>query len=49
MCHSKTDLKILKTADIIVSSTGIANLIKKDMIKDKCIIIDVGINRDINN
>ena len=49
MCHSKTDLAILKTADIIISSTGVANLIKDNMIKKGSTIIDVGINRDKNN
>ena len=49
MCHSKTDLSILKIADIIISSTGVANLIKDNMIKNGSTIIDVGINRDKNN
>lgn len=32
-------------ADIIISATGVAGLIKKDMVKKDAIVIDVGINR----
>ena len=45
--HSKTkDLKekCLK-ADILVAAVGVANLVKKDWVKDGSIIIDVGINK----
>ena len=47
ICHSKTkNLKeFTKNADILIVATGHANLIKKDMIKENCIIIDVGISR----
>lgn len=47
ICHSKTtDLaKHTKNADILVSAVGKPNLITKDMVKDRAIIIDVGINR----
>ena len=50
VCHSKTkNLKdICNTADIIVSAAGKMNLITKDMVKPKAILIDVGINRDKN-
>jgi methylenetetrahydrofolate dehydrogenase (NADP+)/methenyltetrahydrofolate cyclohydrolase len=45
--HSKT--KNLKEkcseADILIAAVGVANLIKKDWIKDGSIIIDVGINK----
>ncbi len=34
-----------KTADIIVACTGYAKLIKKDMVKDGVILIDVGVTR----
>lgn len=46
VCHSKTvDLKrYTKDADILVSATGINNLIKEDMVKKDSIVIDVGIN-----
>lgn len=47
LCHSKTqNLKQLtQLADIVVSCVGEPNLIKKDMIKNDSIIIDVGISR----
>jgi len=46
VCHSKTKNIELFTslADIIVAAVGKANMIKKDMIKEGCIIIDAGIN-----
>ena len=47
MCHSKT--KDLKSeclwADILVVAIGKPRFIKRDMVKDNAIIIDVGINR----
>ncbi len=47
LCHSKTeDLKsYTKNADILIVAVGRKDLITPDMIKDNCIIIDVGINR----
>ena len=47
MCHSKTKnlANHTKRADILISATGKRNLIKKDMIKENAVIIDVGINR----
>ena len=50
LAHSKTkNLKELtKNADIIVSATGQANLIKADMIKKGAVIIDVGIIKQCN-
>ena len=47
LCHSKTsNLKeITKKADILVSATGKKHLITKEMVKDECVIIDVGINK----
>ena len=46
VCHSKTTNieNILKMADIIVMAIGKAKFLKKDMIKEGAIIIDVGIN-----
>ena len=46
ICHSHTaDLKEhLQKADIIVAAVGVANLVKGDMIKEGCVIIDVGMN-----
>ena len=47
VCHSFT--KNLKeytlNADIIIAAIGKPYYIKKDMIKEVCVIIDVGINR----
>ena len=46
LCHSKTvDLaQYTLEADIIISAVGITHLIKKEMIKDGAVIIDVGMN-----
>lgn len=48
ICHSKTiDLgNITKEADILIVATGHKYLIDKNMIKEGCVIIDVGISRD---
>ena len=44
--RSTKDLKAeCLQADIIISATGVAGLIKKDMVKKDAIVIDVGINR----
>ncbi len=50
VCHSKTKnlTEICKTADVLVSAIGKANFVKKEMIKDGAIVIDVGMNRDEN-
>ncbi len=50
LCHSHTKnlKKSTRIADIVISAVGKANLITKDMIKDKGIVIDVGITR-LNN
>ena len=47
VCHSKTkDLKeVTKRADILVVAIGRANFVTKDMVKEGCVVIDVGINR----
>ena len=46
ICHSKTKNieNILKMADIIVVAIGKAKYLKKEMIKEGAIIVDVGIN-----
>ena len=46
VCHSKTKNieEILRNADIIVMAIGKANFLKKNMIKENAILIDVGIN-----
>lgn len=48
VCHSKTENleSYTKNADIIVSATGVNNLIKEDMVSDGVVVIDVGINYD---
>ncbi|MDQ3194549.1 MAG: bifunctional 5,10-methylene-tetrahydrofolate dehydrogenase/5,10-methylene-tetrahydrofolate cyclohydrolase [Bacteroidota bacterium] len=47
VCHSKTkNIKdITASADILIAAIGKANFVKKDFIKEGCVIIDVGINR----
>ena len=47
VCNSKTKNieNILKNADIIITALGKAKFLKKDMVKEGTIIIDVGINR----
>jgi len=50
ICHSKTkDLAAeCRRADILVVATGKRNLVTADMVKDGCVVIDVGMNRDEN-
>ena len=47
VAHSKTkDLtNLTKNADILVSATGHPHLIKKDMVKNGAVVIDVGVSR----
>jgi methylenetetrahydrofolate dehydrogenase (NADP+)/methenyltetrahydrofolate cyclohydrolase len=47
VCHSQTrDLKShCQKADIVISAVGKIGLIRKDMLKPKAVLIDVGINR----
>lgn len=47
ICHLKTKSLSFYTqrADLIITATGCANLLKADMIKEGAIIVDVGINR----
>ena len=47
VCHSKTKniAEYTKKADILVVAVGKANLIKKEMVKEGAVVIDVGINR----
>lgn len=51
VCHSRTkDIKeVCLTADIIIAAIGKARFVKKDFIKEGCVIIDVGINRTENS
>ncbi|MEK6891547.1 MAG: bifunctional 5,10-methylenetetrahydrofolate dehydrogenase/5,10-methenyltetrahydrofolate cyclohydrolase, partial [Nanoarchaeota archaeon] len=47
VCHSKTKnlAEHTKKADILVVAVGKPNLIKKEMVKEGAVVIDVGINR----
>lgn len=47
ICHKYTENlnDITKTADILIVAVGKKDLINKEMIKEGCIIIDVGINK----
>lgn len=48
ICHSKSlDIKsYTKRADVLIVAAGHPNLITKDMVKDKAVVIDVGINKE---
>lgn len=47
ICHNSTKniSEHTKQADIIIAAIGKANFLTDEMIKDNCVIIDVGINR----
>jgi len=49
LCHRNTPLQQLmvftKTADVIISATGVVHLIKAEMVKQGACVIDVGITR----
>ncbi len=49
VCHSHTKnlAQITKTADIIVSAVG-KNIIKGEILKNDCVVVDVGIFKDEN-
>lgn len=46
ICHSKTQNmnEILKESDVVIMAIGKAKFLKKEMIKENAIILDVGIN-----
>jgi methylenetetrahydrofolate dehydrogenase (NADP+)/methenyltetrahydrofolate cyclohydrolase len=50
MCHSRTSPleDYTKQADIIVAAAGKAKFITADMVKEDCVVVDVGMNRDEN-
>lgn len=50
VCHSRTKnlSEITKQADILVSAAGKSGLIKKDMVKEGAVVVDVGMNRNEN-
>lgn len=43
--HTQNIKDLTQKADILVAACGVANLVKRDWIKDGAILIDVGINR----
>ncbi len=47
VCHSHTKnlSDITKTADILISAVGVNKIIRKDMIKNKSVIVDVGVSK----
>ena len=50
VAHSKTKnlRQIARTADILISATGIKGLVTKDFVKSGAAVVDVGISRDEN-
>ncbi|HLD80611.1 MAG TPA: bifunctional 5,10-methylenetetrahydrofolate dehydrogenase/5,10-methenyltetrahydrofolate cyclohydrolase [archaeon] len=48
ICHSKTrDLeKVMASADVLVAATGKAGFVKKEMVKEGAVVVDVGIVKD---
>jgi len=51
LAHSATDNlpKLCKSADIIIAAAGCPHLVTRDMVHEKSIVIDVGINRRGND
>lgn len=47
ICHSHTKnlSEITKTADILIAAVGVSKLIKKDMVKNNSVIVDVGTSK----
>ena len=47
VCHSRTkDLPtVTRSADILIAAIGQPEFVKADMVKEGCVVIDVGINR----
>lgn len=48
ICHSRTQniQEVCKEADIIVVALGVEKFLKKEMVKEGAVIVDVGINRN---
>lgn len=44
--HTVGIKEIAQTADILISATGIAKLVTSDFLKNDCVVIDVGSNKD---
>ncbi|MCA1900781.1 MAG: bifunctional methylenetetrahydrofolate dehydrogenase/methenyltetrahydrofolate cyclohydrolase FolD [Candidatus Hydrogenedens sp.] len=51
ICHSRTKnlAQITKTADILVAAMGVPEFIQGRMVRDGCVVIDVGMNRIPDN
>ena len=47
VCHSRSNLDIIKTADVVISAVG-KNIIEGEMLKSNCVVVDVGIFKDEN-
>lgn len=47
LCHSKTNhlIEIMQTADIIIAALGKPNFVTSTMVKEKVVVVDVGITR----
>ena len=45
VCHSHTKnlSDITKTADVLISAVGVNKIIRKDMIKNNAVVVDVGV------
>jgi len=50
ICHSKTEnlADITRQADILVAAVGRAKFVSADMVKEGAVVIDVGMNRDVD-
>jgi methylenetetrahydrofolate dehydrogenase (NADP+)/methenyltetrahydrofolate cyclohydrolase len=50
VCHSKTEnlSEITRQADILVAAVGVPSFLKADMVSEGAVVIDVGINRNVN-
>ncbi len=50
ICHSKTKNlpEVCRRADVLISAVGKAKFVTADMVKDRAVVIDVGMNRDEN-
>lgn len=48
LCHKKTKYlkQHTKRAEILITATGVPNLIKEEMVKEKAVVIDAGISFD---
>ena len=49
ICHSRTTnlAEITSQADILIAAVGKAKFVKANMVKDGAVVIDVGVNRDL--